>query len=733
MVTGQSALRNVEEEPKPGPDPAQILLLFTVEMNVQETALRLSHATLKTARFMADGVNMVTGQSALRNVEEEPKPGPDPAQILLLFTVEMNVQETALRLSHATLKTARFMDDGVNMETGQSALRNVEEEPKPRPDPAQILLLFTVEMNVQETALRLSHATLKTAPFMADGVNMEPGQSALRNVEEEPKPGPDPAQILLLFTVEINVQETALRLSYATLKTARFMADGVNMVTGQSALRNVEEEPKPGPDPAQILLLFTVEMNVQETALRLSHATLKTAPFMADGVNMEPGQSVLMNVEEEPKPGPDSAKILLLFTVEMNVQETTLRLSHATLKTARFMADGVNMETGQSALRNVEEEPKPGPDPAQILLLFTVEMDVQETALRLSYATLKTARFMADGVNMETGQSALRSVEEEPKPGPDPAQILLLFTVEMNVQETALRLSHATLKTAPFMADGVNMEPGQSALTPVKEEPKPGPDPAQILLLFTVERNVQETALRLSYATLKTARFMADGVNMEPGQSVLMNVEEEPKPGPDPAQILLLFTVEMNVQETALRLSHATLKTARFMADGVNMEPGQSALRNVEEEPKPGPDPAQILLLFTVERNVQETALRLSYATLKTAQFMADGVNMEPGQSALRPVKEETKPGPDPAQSLLLFTMEMNVQETALRVNYATHKTARLMADGVNMEPGQSVLRPVEEEPKNEPEPAQSLLLLSEEQIVREKVLRNRNAKHKTT
>ena len=145
---------------------------------------------------------------------------------------------------------------------------------------------------------------------------------------------------------------------------------------------------------------------------------------------------------------------------------------------------------------------------------------------------------------------------------------------------------------------GVN---GRAAPQNAEKVTRDGPDPAQIQFLFTVKLNVQDIALRPSHATFRTARFMADGVNMEPGQSVLMNVEEEPKPGPDPAQILLLFTVEMNVQETALRHSHATLKTARFMADGVNMEPGQSAPRLVEEEPKHEPEPAQILPLLTVE------------------------------------------------------------------------------------------------------------------------------------
>ena len=44
---------------------------------------------------------------------------------------------------------------------------------------------------------------------------------------------------------------------------------------------------------------------------------------------------------------------------------------------------------------------------------------------------------------METGQSALRPVEEEPKHGPEPAQILLLLTEELNVREKAQRLRNA--------------------------------------------------------------------------------------------------------------------------------------------------------------------------------------------------------------------------------------------------------------------------------------------------
>ena len=51
-----------------------------------------------------------------------------------------------------------LMADGVTMETGQSALRNVEEDLSQEPEPAQILLLITEELNVREKAQRLKNA-----------------------------------------------------------------------------------------------------------------------------------------------------------------------------------------------------------------------------------------------------------------------------------------------------------------------------------------------------------------------------------------------------------------------------------------------------------------------------------------------------------------------------------------------------------------------------------------------
>ena len=88
---------------------------------------------------------------------------------------------------------------------------------------------------------------------------MEPGQSALRNVEKEPKHEPEPAQILLLLTVEKIVTEKTPSLKFATNKNVQLMAGGVASLNGQSAPRLVEEDPSHEPEPAQILPLLTVE------------------------------------------------------------------------------------------------------------------------------------------------------------------------------------------------------------------------------------------------------------------------------------------------------------------------------------------------------------------------------------------------------------------------------------------------------------------------------------------
>ena len=54
------------------------------------------------------------------------------------------------------------MEDGVNLTTGLSALLLAEQELRPRPEPAQALLVLTVELTAREKAQRLKTAILRS-------------------------------------------------------------------------------------------------------------------------------------------------------------------------------------------------------------------------------------------------------------------------------------------------------------------------------------------------------------------------------------------------------------------------------------------------------------------------------------------------------------------------------------------------------------------------------------------
>ena len=97
---------------------------------------------------MAGGVASLNGQSAPRLVEEDPSHEPEPAQILLLLTVEKIVTEKLVRNRNVTNKTARLTADGAATKSGQSALKIVVQELEPELDLAQTLFLHTMEINV---------------------------------------------------------------------------------------------------------------------------------------------------------------------------------------------------------------------------------------------------------------------------------------------------------------------------------------------------------------------------------------------------------------------------------------------------------------------------------------------------------------------------------------------------------------------------------------------------------
>ena len=112
----------------------------------------------------------------------------------------------------------------------------------------------------------------------------------------------------------------------------------------------------------------------------------------------------------------------------------------------------------------------------------------------------------------------------------------------------------------------------------------------------------------------------------------------------------------------------------QLMVGGVSLEIGQSAQLNVEEDPRQEPDPAVILPLNMVEPIVRVKVMRLRIATVKNVRLMADGVSLEIGQSAQLNVEEDPRQEPEPAVILPLNMVEPIVRDKVMRLRIATVK-----------------------------------------------------------
>ena len=107
--------------------------------------------------------------------------------------------------------------------------------------------------------------------------------------------------------------------------------------------------------------------------------------------------------------------------------------------------------------------------------------------------------------------------------------------------------------------------------------------------------------------------------------------------------------------------------------------------------------------------------LRLKTVTNMNVQWMVDGVNSKTGHNVLPNVEEETRQEIDPAQIRPQQMEELTVKEMLLRLKTATQILVKWMVDGVTLETGLNVLPNVEEAPKQDQGPAPTLLLQTEE------------------
>ena len=150
------------------------------------------------------------------------------------------------------------MEVGVHTDHGQLVQPLAEEEHKPEQEPALTHLQEMVEITVLDPLEKVGLATHKIVLLMETGVHSHHGQAVQLIAEEEHKSEQDPAQILLLNTVEIIVLDPLEKVCLATPTIVLFMEAGVHSHLGQAVQLIAEEEHKPEQGPALIRLLNMV-------------------------------------------------------------------------------------------------------------------------------------------------------------------------------------------------------------------------------------------------------------------------------------------------------------------------------------------------------------------------------------------------------------------------------------------------------------------------------------------
>ena len=154
------------------------------------------------------------------------------------------------------------------------------------------------------------------------------------------------------------------------------MEDGLRLVTGQNVQKFVEEDSRLKPEPALTPLLHTMVSHVRDPTPNHKIATHKCVQLTVGGLLLAIGQYVLLVVGEDLRLEPEPALILLLLMVEMDVREQTPSHKVATHRCVQLTVSGLLLAIGQNVLLFVGEGPRLEPEPVLILLLLMAEMDV---------------------------------------------------------------------------------------------------------------------------------------------------------------------------------------------------------------------------------------------------------------------------------------------------------------------------------------------------------------------
>merc|ERR1719233_412981 len=128
------------------------------------------------------------------------------------------------------------------------------------------------------------------------------------------------------------------------------------------------------------------------------------------------GQSALLNVTEECRPGRESVTTLLLNTVVLTVKETAKRPESATLTIVQLTVCTEISQDGPSVQRSAREADRREQGNVTTPPQRTVVKTVKDGARKPGFATLSLVQLTGCLESLETGRSALLNVTEVNRP-----------------------------------------------------------------------------------------------------------------------------------------------------------------------------------------------------------------------------------------------------------------------------------------------------------------------------
>ena len=381
-----------------------------------------------------DGVITESGQFAQKCVEEESKQGKESVTTLFQKMEEQSVKERVWNQELVTSRLVQLTEDGVITESGQFAQKSVEEGSKQGKESVTTLFQKMEEQSVKGRVWNQELVTSRLVQLTGDGVITESGQFAQKSVEEGSKQGKESVTTLFQKMEEQSVKGRVWNQELVTSRLVQLTGDGVITESGQFAQKSVEEGSKQGKESVTTLFQKMEEQSVKGRVWNQELVTSRLVQLTGDGVITESGQFAQKNVEEGSKQGKESVTTLLRQMEEQSVKGRVWNQELVTSRLVQLTEDGVIMESGQFAQKSVEEESKQEKESVTTLFQQMEEQSVKGRVWNQELVTSRLVQLTEDGVIMESGQFAQKCVEEGSKQGKESVTTLFQKMEEQSVK-----------------------------------------------------------------------------------------------------------------------------------------------------------------------------------------------------------------------------------------------------------------------------------------------------------